>query len=252
MTKWVAFFSQTGSEIVNIAEKLGKWPSVVVCSNKDLSKVNKKLLDHYQDSDRFVHLTGKIDQYAYYDVFNRPDLYGEQFIITLNGWLKIVPPKVCEDFMIYNGHPGLITDYPELKGKDPQQRVVDLIEAGTPPDKIGSVIHVVTPEVDEGSIVRFKEIECPALKEDVFTTLHSISTELWVEFLQPRLLGFNYSAIIKLCIAGLWPYYRDKGLCFFDDEYVKNLVSSVEPLAESIHPWELIAFSLKRNFGTSV
>ena len=44
-------------------------------------------------------------------------------LITLNGWLRIVPPDKCAKYNIYNGHPGLITKYPELKGKDPQQRM---------------------------------------------------------------------------------------------------------------------------------
>jgi folate-dependent phosphoribosylglycinamide formyltransferase PurN len=49
----------------------------------------------------------------------------EQFpdaIVTLHGWLRVIPAYVCERSRIYNGHPGLITKYPELKGKDPQVR----------------------------------------------------------------------------------------------------------------------------------
>ena len=36
------------------------------------------------------------------------------------------PGEVCEKRNIYNGHPGLITQYPQLKGKDPQQKAIDL------------------------------------------------------------------------------------------------------------------------------
>ena len=33
--KWVAFFSQTGSEIVNISRALDKWPDLIVTNNQD-------------------------------------------------------------------------------------------------------------------------------------------------------------------------------------------------------------------------
>ena len=41
--KWVAFFSQTGSEILNISKRLGKFPDTIIC-NGFLDKTNKELL----------------------------------------------------------------------------------------------------------------------------------------------------------------------------------------------------------------
>ena len=69
-------------------------------------------------------------------------------IVTLHGWLRIVPPYVCERSKIYNGHPGLITKYPELKGKDPQEKAFKLKHK-----TIGCVLHKVSAGVDEGKIV---------------------------------------------------------------------------------------------------
>src|SRR5690606_35479076 len=43
-------------------------------------------------------------------------------LITLHGCLKIIPSDFCNSPFIINGHAGLITRYPELKGKDPQIR----------------------------------------------------------------------------------------------------------------------------------
>ena len=43
-------------------------------------------------------------------------------LITLHGYLRIIPENICKQCKhIYNGHPGLINMYPELKGKDPQE-----------------------------------------------------------------------------------------------------------------------------------
>ena len=37
--KWVAFFSQTGSEILNISRRLGRFPDTIIC-NGFLDKTN--------------------------------------------------------------------------------------------------------------------------------------------------------------------------------------------------------------------
>ena len=95
--------------------------------------------------------------YYYFTFNNKPTLeeyeealfYFPEAIITLHGWLRIMPPSICEKFKIYNGHPGLITDYPELKGKDPQER---MFNDGNY-TYYGSVVHKVVPEVDSGEIV---------------------------------------------------------------------------------------------------
>jgi phosphoribosylglycinamide formyltransferase-1 len=101
-------------------------------------------------------------------------------IVTLHGWLRIMPPSICNQFEIYNGHPGLITRYPELKGKDPQQKAFDLgLETS------GCVIHEVTEGVDEGRILRSREVSIRELEiEQLFHILHQISISLWVDFLK--------------------------------------------------------------------
>ena len=33
-TKWITFFSQTGSEIADISESLGRWPDVIVTNER--------------------------------------------------------------------------------------------------------------------------------------------------------------------------------------------------------------------------
>jgi folate-dependent phosphoribosylglycinamide formyltransferase PurN len=84
---------------------------------------------------------------------------------------------------MYNGHPGLITKYPELKGKDPQIRAFQgNYNTG------GCVIHKVTPGVDEGEVLMEREIGIRLLDlNETFRKLHDTSVDMWVEFLKERL-----------------------------------------------------------------
>ena len=110
---WVTFFSQTGAEIADIAESLDRWPDVIITNKRP---------DHLRTIDS--RLEGKVTF-----VPNRPseDDYFKitkslrHPIMTLHGWLRVVPAEFIERYShsIFNGHPGLITKYPELKGKDP-------------------------------------------------------------------------------------------------------------------------------------
>jgi phosphoribosylglycinamide formyltransferase 1 len=169
---WIAFFSQTGSEIVEVSKLLGRWPDLIITNERP---------DHL----RKIHpaLEGKV---AF--VENKPTeeelsmilgQYGNP-LVTLHGWLRIMPPYICNRFEIYNGHPGLITEYPELKGKDPQQKAFDLgLESS------GCVIHRVTEGVDEGEILRSRKVSIKGLEiGELFHILHSISVSLWVDFLK--------------------------------------------------------------------
>lgn len=107
----------------------------------------------------------------------------ENPIVTLHGWLRIVPEEICNEYEMYNGHPGLITKYPELKGKDPQMRAFQGdYNTG------GCVIHKVTPGVDEGEILMEREVGIRLLDLDgLFRTLHKTSADMWIEFLKERL-----------------------------------------------------------------
>ena len=88
---------------------------------------------------------------------------------------------------IYNGHPGLITEYPELKGKDPQIRAFEGINEGKY-NIAGAVLHRVTAGVDEGRIImeeRFNTFQVEL--EDLFRILRDRSLYMWVNFLKKAL-----------------------------------------------------------------
>lgn len=171
---WIAFFSQTGSEIVELSKALGRWPDLIVTNERPagLRTIHPEL----KESNLLVTVPNKPTLKDYREVLS----YYEKPIITLHGWLRIVPPSICEKHSIFNGHPGLITEYPELKGKDPQIRAFE----GKYP-VMGCVIHRVTAGVDEGKVLaqeRFNAFQIT--EEEMWTATKDRSLYLWINFLK--------------------------------------------------------------------
>jgi folate-dependent phosphoribosylglycinamide formyltransferase PurN len=170
---WIAFFSQTGAEIADIAESLGRWPDRIITNDRP---------EHLRTID------SRIQKQGYFTFNNKPDIeeYMELFerfpgaIVTLHGWLRVIPDYVCQRTKIFNGHPGLITKYPELKGKDPQVRAWE-----GKYNTIGAVLHKVTAGVDEGPIESWSEKSVNKLSlDETFLILRDMSLRMWTNFLK--------------------------------------------------------------------
>ena len=173
--KWIALFSQTGSEIYEVSNQLDRYPDICLCNRQDsLEYINSNLIGNSLIT--FTDLKPTVDQYLQY--------IPEDALVTMHGWLRIVPGEVCEQRNIYNGHPGLITEYPQLKGKDPQQKAIDLgLEYS------GCILHKATAELDGGPIVDVSDkvmIEGKTTDE-VFSDLHKASVNMWFKFLTKEL-----------------------------------------------------------------
>ncbi len=169
--KWIAFFSQTGAEIADISESLGRWPDQIFTNERP---------------ERLRTIDPRIKEYGYTELPNKPvvDDYDavlqDNAIITLHGWLRIMPKSICEKYLIYNGHPGLITEYPELKGKDPQIRAFE----GKYPIA-GAVLHKVVAGVDEGKVIMEERFNAFNLSlDDLFRILRDRSSFMWTSFLK--------------------------------------------------------------------
>ena len=171
--QWIALFSQTGSEIVDISNVIGRFPDVVLCNKQSWEGINENLVGNAPIF--FLDKIPTIEEYR--------SLLKKDAIITMHGWLRIVPQVICEQYDIYNGHPGLITKFPELKGKDPQLRAFEAkMKTG------GCVLHKAVPEVDAGEIISSSEIVIENLSLfDLFGSLKKESTKLWVDFLKQKL-----------------------------------------------------------------
>ncbi|MCK4441371.1 MAG: hypothetical protein KAU90_05150, partial [Sulfurovaceae bacterium] len=140
---WVAFFSQTGNEIVNLSKKLKYSPDIIITNNLRIEK-----LDIYKlYSSKIFKLKNTPELEDYIKLFNQLNIKLDNSIITLHGYLRIIPKQLC-GYKIFNLHPSLINFYPELKGLNPQVRAIN-----SKYPFIGCVIHEVTPEVDSGNIL---------------------------------------------------------------------------------------------------
>ena len=173
-TKWIAFFSQTGSEIADISEALGQAPDVIITNDRP---EHLRTIDERIEKQGYFTWANKPTEEDYIDTLEKyPNA-----IVTLHGWLRIVPPYVCERSNIYNGHPGLITKFPELKGKDPQVRAYE-----GKYKTIGCVLHKVSAGVDEGEIISEVEYSNDFQLEldEIFRILKDKSLTMWTQFLK--------------------------------------------------------------------
>ena len=105
---WITFFSQTGSEIADLAESLGYWPSRIITNRRPSSirTIDPRIIEN-----GCLEISNKPTENEIRNILQ----YYKDPILTLHGWLRIMPPELCTSYPIYNGHPGLITQYPELK-----------------------------------------------------------------------------------------------------------------------------------------
>lgn len=180
--KWIAFFSQTGSELLEIIKALHKTPDLIVV-NKDWEKderINRELQALVETNGIYVvELPNRPGEESYKSLEKAFPEFFDNCVITLHGYLRILPGYFCEKYNILNGHPGLITKYPELKGSNPQEKAFNLgLETS------GSVIHRVIAEVDSGDILASQEVNIKNLTLDqVYEVLHINSISLWISFL---------------------------------------------------------------------
>ena len=91
-----------------------------------------------------------------------------------------MPPSICKEYSIFNGHPGLITEYSHLVGKDPQIRA---FREKLP--VMGCVIHKVVAGVDEGPVIaeeRFNAFQIT--EEEMWEVTKDRSLHLWRNFIK--------------------------------------------------------------------
>ena len=173
---WIALFSQTGSEISDLSSALNRAPDFVITNTAP----------EFRNQDVHVDYRLNNEESKTLDILENLDFNTDKTIITLNGWLKIVPQDKCNNYNIYNGHPGLITKYPELKGRDPQQRAWDNIDNY---NEIGSVVHKVVEEVDAGEVIieRMVSTEYIGSLDATYNALRTTSFDAWYKFLKEHL-----------------------------------------------------------------
>lgn len=180
MTKkkqWICFFSQTGSEIENIRKALKRDPDILIMNGSTTDRVNPDLLKDLQG--KIVFLPYRPSDSDYKQLKFEADC-----LITLHGWLRILPGWFCDKYEIYNGHPGDVSMMNGvLKGANPQEKAFNLRLSHT-----GSTIHRCTAELDGGAVMDIKPVSIEGLTlDEVYKKLHENSSEQWIKFLKNKL-----------------------------------------------------------------
>ena len=126
-------------------------------------------------------------------LLKHPTMVADNSIITLNGYMGILPADVLENLKVrkckvYNIHPAPIQLYPELRGKDPQERLYEGIQKREY-SYIGVVIHEVDTGVDTGKIVHWaiQMADHTMTKEELYKCLHEMGTQAWKSFFVERM-----------------------------------------------------------------
>lgn len=170
---WIALFSHTGSEIAHISHKLKRWPDNIITNQSPAA--DNICEDINRNKIHFTKTKPTVSEYN--------KLFKDADIITLHGWMRIVPGEICDKYNIINLHPGLITKYPELKGKDPQRRVFE--NTTKTYDWVGCVIHRAIAEVDAGDILMTSSVRNTFNGEnDLTTQLHKMASDMWIDLLR--------------------------------------------------------------------
>ena len=178
MVKWYSLFSHTGKETESIWRLFdGQLHLETAITNNNQYRGALPSVKAY--------LPSVINEWLMSPGNAEPDS-----IITLNGYMRILPESVIEYLhsigcKVLNIHPAPIQLYPDLRGKDPQERLYDGIQSGKYA-YIGVVIHDVDAGIDTGSIVNWRvELADPSMtKEYLYEHLHEVGTEMWVEILE--------------------------------------------------------------------
>lgn len=175
-TAWGVLISQTGSEVIALGKVRGILPSLVVTNNlTKVARENLEILESYGVAVKEIPFRPSTSDYLL------PELL-EKRLITLHGYLRVLPTEFLTAYRgrIFNGHPALISKYPELKGLNMQEAIVGKQEEYP---FIGSVVHEVTPELDSGRIIM--EVKVPNTVENIdqaYRVLRETSLECWEYF----------------------------------------------------------------------
>lgn len=181
MVKWYSLFSHTGKETEAVQGLLEDKLHLETAITNNMA---------YDGPLPCVKLsTGK----AINEWLMTPGNVESNSIVTLNGYMRIVPEDVlgylksikCK---VYNIHPAPIQLYPELRGKDPQERMYE----GTQKREYnytGVVIHEVDEGVDTGKIVHWVlQLADPSMtKDELYERLHELGTQAWESFFRERM-----------------------------------------------------------------
>lgn len=185
--KWYGLFSHTGKELEKLASMDYDFDlrlDTVITNNMEYD--GKLAIQGV----RLYRLASKQDVNW---LLKQPQIVADNSLITLNGYMGIIPADVLRNLKlrgckVYNIHPAPIQMYPELKGKDPQERMYEGIQKREY-NYIGVVIHEVDEGVDTGKIVHWvlQLADHGMTRDELYERLHELGTQAWESFFRERM-----------------------------------------------------------------
>lgn len=186
VNKWYGLFSHTGKEL-----------ETLVFSDEVPLQLEAAITNNIYYDCMLADLGVKLYMMPSYKDINwmlkHPQVIEDNSLITLNGYMGIVPPDVLRNLKlrgckVYNIHPAPIQLYPELRGKDPQKRMYEGIQKRKY-NYIGVVIHEVDEGVDTGKIVHWvlQMADHVMTKDELYERLHELGTQAWESFFRERM-----------------------------------------------------------------
>jgi folate-dependent phosphoribosylglycinamide formyltransferase PurN len=176
LDNWGVLISQTGSEVIAISEELGILPSLIVTNN--ITMISLRNMEIFGENNVEIHSLPRKPSIVDY-LRTRINL---KELITLHGYLRILPEDLFPylEGAVFNGHPGLITVYPELKGFNKQEDVAGNQEKYP---YCGSVVHKVIPELDAGEVVSaYQVVNRANTIDEAYAILRETSLNSWIHF----------------------------------------------------------------------
>lgn len=170
----IILISRSGSTAGKLLNQL---PTV---KKKDIRVISNNFDNSRLDS--FFHTQHPIEILKHKDI-EKKLLLSSPTQILLIGYLRILSKEVCERHEIYNIHPADIVNHPELKGKDPIERVYEKDLTYIQYPKLGVILHKVTSKVDEGPILYLETFPRPKTIAEAYLKSDEIAVNLWKKLL---------------------------------------------------------------------
>ena len=186
MNKWYGLFSHTGKEleILSVSDQVPMQLEAVLTNRAEYE-------GNLHIHGCVVHVMGSFQKVN--SRLMNPLIVADNSLITLNGYMGVLPAEVLDNLhkrgcKVYNIHPAPIQMYPELRGKDPQERMYEGIQKREY-NYIGVVIHEVDEGVDTGKIVHWVlQLADPGMtKDELYERLHELGTQAWESFFRERM-----------------------------------------------------------------
>lgn len=187
VSKWCGLFSHTGKELEKLASMDHDFDLRLDTAITNNLEYDGKLS---RQGVRLYKLASKQDVNW---LLKQSQIVADSSLITLNGYMGIIPADVLRNLRlrgckVYNIHPAPIQMYPELKGKDPQERMYEGIQKREY-NYIGVVIHEVDEGVDTGKIVHWvlQLADHGMTRDELYERLHELGTQAWESFFRERM-----------------------------------------------------------------